>query len=433
MERRLGNRYAISGLVQTMTLGQLYKADDLSLNRSVLLYELDGSRETARSREALLRAASFSHDAFMHILDIGISQESSYVVFKACEGSPLAQQLRRHRFTAEQVLQRVYALGQAMLEAAEEIPSDFSVVADNLWDGYGSLFLPIDYWQAGTEQARGSLGLCGLLGQLLLKEESLHSEIGMIEHRLRLALRELPLERTEALLSLMERGYNEQMTLPAFLAQLRPIAGKAANATVRPQTTSAPIRTEAVSPVPEPVPVEVVDAGGKKEKPHVVQDDAEAIPPPVNRRKIWRRLAFVAGGACLFVLVFIGCLSLIFQIGGRSDTAATPADAPQPSAATAPAQPNAKKPSQPVQPPTTASLKQNDTTNSAPDGPTTIPNLVGLAREDAEKQSIAAGLHYSYVIEANAAKQGAVFKQEPAAGAAAARGDSVKFWVSKGK
>jgi hypothetical protein len=417
-----------------MARGGLYKADDLSLGRSVLIYELDGSRETARSRDAQLRAAAFTHDSFMHILDIGITSESSYVVFKACEGSPLVQQLRRHRFTAEQVLQRVYALGAAMLEAEGEGFSDFSVLADNLWDGYGSLFLPIDYWQQAEEQARGSLGLCRLLVQLLLKVESLHIEADMIEHRLRLALRELPPERTETLLSLIERVHRGKMELPAFLAQLRPIAGEAAASAARPQTPPVPVRQEAVSPAPKRIPVEVVDAGGKTKLQQAREEDDEAEPAaPANRRKIIRRLAFVAGAACLFVLVFIGCLNLIFQFGDRSNTAATPANEQQPPAAAAPTEPNAAKMSKPAPTPTTASLKQTDTVKSTPGGPTTIPNLLGLAQAEAEKRAIAAGLHYSYVIEVNEAKQGTVFKQEPAAGAAATKGDSMKFWVSKVK
>jgi serine/threonine-protein kinase len=176
-----------------------------------------------------------------------------------------------------------------------------------------------------------------------------------------------------------------------------------------------------------------VDAGGKPQPQPNIEEDDEAEPAPVSRRIIWRRLAFIAGAACLFVLVFIGCLNLIFQFGDRSNTAATPANETQLSAAAAPLQPNAAKPSPPAAPsPTTASLK-TDKVTSAPEGPTKIPNMLGLAREDAEKRAIAAGLHYSYVIEANDAKQGTVYKQEPAAGTAATKGDSMKFWVSKGK
>ncbi|WJH37360.1 PASTA domain-containing protein [Paenibacillus sp. CC-CFT747] len=61
-----------------------------------------------------------------------------------------------------------------------------------------------------------------------------------------------------------------------------------------------------------------------------------------------------------------------------------------------------------------------------------VPALVGLTKEDAEKQAVAAGLHYNFFLENDSLPAGAVFKQDPPAGTPAAKGDNVTFWVSKG-
>ncbi|WP_195570603.1 PASTA domain-containing protein [Paenibacillus sp. 1001270B_150601_E10] len=89
-------------------------------------------------------------------------------------------------------------------------------------------------------------------------------------------------------------------------------------------------------------------------------------------------------------------------------------------------------PNQPVEP-------TNPTTPEQPNQPGTelpaveegqAPNLVGLSREDAEKQALAAGLKYSFVIEASeGGTKGTVFKQEPAAGTPVKKGDKITFTV----
>lgn len=63
-----------------------------------------------------------------------------------------------------------------------------------------------------------------------------------------------------------------------------------------------------------------------------------------------------------------------------------------------------------------------------------VPSLVGLTKEEAEQAALAAGLRYSFVLE-NSEEQppGQVFKQEPEAGAAAKKGDRVKFYISREK
>lgn len=99
---------------------------------------------------------------------------------------------------------------------------------------------------------------------------------------------------------------------------------------------------------------------------------------------------------------------------------------------TPPATTDPTAPTEPVTP-------ENPTTPGEPAEPGTelpaveqgkAPNLVGLTKEDAEKQALAAGLKYSFVIESQeGGTKGTVFKQEPAAGSEVKKGDRITFSV----
>lgn len=66
--------------------------------------------------------------------------------------------------------------------------------------------------------------------------------------------------------------------------------------------------------------------------------------------------------------------------------------------------------------------------------PGTMPNLIGLTQEEAEKQALAAGLKYSFKKEnAEGVEAGKVFKQEPEAGTKVKKGDKITFYVARGK
>jgi len=76
----------------------------------------------------------------------------------------------------------------------------------------------------------------------------------------------------------------------------------------------------------------------------------------------------------------------------------------------------------------------NTTTEPPKSGEIAVPNLVGLSKEEAEKQVLASGLKYEYVLEnSDEQEAGKVFKQEVPAGGAAKKGDKIKFYVSRAK
>ncbi|UHA73795.1 PASTA domain-containing protein [Paenibacillus sp. 481] len=95
----------------------------------------------------------------------------------------------------------------------------------------------------------------------------------------------------------------------------------------------------------------------------------------------------------------------------------------------------------------TSTLDPNgtDPTTSVPDTPSeqggttatnevVMPNLVGLTRDEAEKQIRAAGLKYDFEIK-NSDEQpaGMVYQQEPAVDTALKKGQRIKFYVSREK
>ncbi|MFC0214955.1 PASTA domain-containing protein [Paenibacillus chartarius] len=466
MDSNFGSRYTMNGAVKELTYGRLHEADDQALSRRVYLYELRGGQTGPERRDALLRGASFNHDAFMHILDVGFVGNSSFAVFKADGGAPLLEVLRRHGLDAEDVVKQVYELGLAMLEAAEEGVFGYGVLADNIWLGSGGRLMPIHYWEPGEERAKGAAGLCGLLRQLLLKDAAAANWRTVSEPRLRIALHRLQLDRMEALLSVMDRVHREKLALANFLVLLQgclpdtapkeelaaqpPIEDHAAaQPDVLPSLSARPF-AEPVRPTqsepgedtsvlrPPALPVVRVAShipGEPEVKDEDARDDEPSGEEEEPRRPLWLRLTVVAGAACIFVVVFIGCLAMFFSSGGeRADTASAPssgepaAQASPPTAAAAPVRQEAA----PTQPPKTSEPNPAPNQPAANNGPTSVPKLIGLTRAEAEKTALAAGLRYSFSIIHSDAPQGTVFEQEPAAGTAAARGDSVKFSVSRG-
>lgn len=463
MELIFGNRYEVRRTVRELRLGTMYEAFDRSLSRSVLLYEIAPERTTTDSRETVKRGASFTHDRFMHILDVGTEKGMPYAVFKACEGSPLVDELHRHRLRPQQLLTAVYELGKAMQDAAEEGMYGFSVCADNLWLGSGAAFMPIHYWDAADERRRGAAGLCHLLYQLAARTDELPDHADTADNRLRIALRALPPETLEALLALYRRVFREKLSLTAFLLELHVhIQGAATKEAIRPapaaqpQTEKQPQQTQPQTvqqPVPRPQPQHIAAPRSvperKAERPAPVQAAAspleetkkfQAVAEPAasgdtepeengasaDRRSIWKKIAIISGAACLFVIVFVGGLMLIFQVANPSESDRTAAKD------TAPASPSTAAPTPAPKQPDTGNAAADKTVQTVEAVPTTIPQLVGLSKADAEKRALASGLHYTFYIEKDNAAKDTVFKQEPKAGDPAVKGGSVTFWVSKG-
>jgi hypothetical protein len=435
MDQRYGGRYEVRASVQAMPGGHLYEAEDLSLKRRVLVYALHERRSNEEMRAALLRAAGFTHDDFVHVLDVGMSLGSLYAVFKWVDGAPLVQELRRHRYAVDDMLAALHRLGQAMLEAAEDGMFGYSVLADNLWLGHGGRLLPVCYWEAATDdRAKGAVGLCNLLVQLCTKEMTLPEKPDAVEHRLRLALYELPPQRADAVVALVGRTFREKLALTAFLAELRRCLPQETAAGRHPfepsAAAAAPVAAGAGYAVEEDGGADVFEEDGGADDVFEEDDGSAAA----GRGRIWRRLALVAGAAGLFVIVFVVGLTLVFRLGSRADERGGPTPSLPPSASAEASTPASAKPSPAPSPAADDSpAKPPAGSGAGASGPTTVPKLVGLSRADAEKAALSAGLHYTFYLESSSEPQGTVFKQEPNAGEAAARGDSVTFWVSKGK
>lgn len=445
MEMNFGNRYEVRRSVRELPLGTLFEAYDRPLNRSVLLYEIAPERTTTDSRAAVMRGAAFTHDRFLHILDVGTEKGMPYAVFKSCEGGPLIDELHRHRIRPQQLLTAVYELGKAMQDAAEEGIYGYSVCADNLWLGSGASFLPIHYWDAADERRRGAFGLCHLLYQLSARTDQLPENAETAENRLRISLRSLPSETMEAVLSLYRRVHREKLSLTAFLLELHNIRQTMPSSEVpepvaiRPPQSPAP-RPELVQKAPEqkserpaPAPKEAVSMEETKRFQAVAEpagDEAaetEEADSSSYRGGIWKKIALIAGAASLFTVVFIGGIMLIFHWANPTEPARSAAKTVAQSPATASDAASASKEA------VAATAKEDQPPVTTADAaPTAIPQLVGISKAEAEKRALAAGLHYNFYIEKDTAAKDTVFKQDPQAGAPAVKGDSVTFWVSKG-
>jgi serine/threonine-protein kinase len=453
MELIFGNRYEVRRTVKELRLGMLFEAYDLPLNRNVLLYEIAPERTTTDSREAVKRGAAFTHDRFMHILDVGTEKGMPYAVFKACEGAPLEDELHKHRMRPQQLLGAVYELGKAMQDAAEEGIYGYSVCADNLWLGGGTTLMPIHYWDAADERRRGAAGLCHLIYQLASRTDILPGDADEADNRLRMAFRTLPQDTVEALVALYRRVFREKLSLTAFLLELHAhLQSFAPSGKKRPDpewrsehpapakidVPSTPLeaepsraeRTEAVVASRfdnEPLSEETKRIQAVREAAVHEDKEPEDDGRPAVRTKLWKKFAILAGAACLFVVVFVGGLMLIFQVANRDGTDRTAAVNTTPPASTKAPEPAPKEKA--ADNPANADTQSAQTADAVP---TSIPQLIGLSRADAEKRALDAGLHYTFYIEKNDAAKDTVFKQEPNAGEPAVKGGSVTFWVSKG-
>jgi hypothetical protein len=388
MNKCIGGRYILQQQVLPSSGKMVFHAKDQSLNRNVLLYFQDFAKP-------LGRAAGYTHERFMHILDGGFAGEESYVVLKSCAGRPLLQELKRHRMTSREMLAKVLELGKVVQEAMEEGMLGFSVAAENLWLGEDGHLLVINYWDEAEHSRRGAIGLCGLLYQLATRSETVPDLAETYENRLRLAMHDLPMDQKEAVLSWTRRAFKGQLSLSAFLLGLRDALG------IQEQPT--------------------VHFGQPGELPEDESDVSE------KERRLLLRKIFIAGGILAGLIVIAGFLVKGFHSGDKKKPVpATPAVVKtQPD--TQPKQPSAK--AQQESEAANAGTADSDANQTT----VAVPNLVGLAREDAEKRALAAGLHYTFYLENNDQAKGTVFKQDPQPGETVAKGGSVTFWVSKGK
>lgn len=73
------------------------------------------------------------------------------------------------------------------------------------------------------------------------------------------------------------------------------------------------------------------------------------------------------------------------------------------------------------------------TTDSAQKTDKTIPNLVGMTKEQAEQTLLANGIHYQFFVQQSSEPANTVFKQDKEADQPYQAGDRITFYISSGQ
>lgn len=457
MEGSIGNRYVPEKPIMSLPGGMIYLGTDLSLKRHVILYGVNSPDEafTARYLRQLREASQFTGENFMHILDLGMEKESSRIVaiLKPSSGKPLAQEIGRQAWSFEESILLVCGLSVTMQKASAEGITQFSVHAENLWLNEENQIVVMNYWEQGPARHRGVTGLCGLLYQFLTGASTVPLSWESLELLLLESLRDLLPQQREAVLSIIRQASAGQLSLKEFTAQLRQqlsFRGERGITDVKPAALAGAQAPPAAEVRPNPAKDEEQErirelkqfvagpsrpAGRAKAAPEPEADEEEdeaatmELDEPVQEKRSVGWLAkrvLVFGTAFLCVVALAGFILIELIDNHKPNLGEDPSFAEQ-----APATPQ-------TQPPVETAPKETkpETPPEKPPAsgePVQAPSLIGLTREQAEKQALANGLHYEFVIEASDQASNTVFKQEPMPNTQLHSGDNIKFWVSKGQ
>ncbi|RAV21062.1 hypothetical protein DQG23_13360 [Paenibacillus contaminans] len=441
----ISNRYEIKELIAPLLGGQLYIGKDMSLMRYVFLYEIPVRQgvpiEPYIQKIGKVMQVS-THTQFLHILDVEMAEEQVRIVLTHREGCMFKQYTGRHSMTFQEAVAMIVQFGRVMLDAAEERSMEFSLHPGNIWITDDQKINVINSWDRPAERQRLSKELVALLLQLVSRSSVLPSDGQRVEAEFRKHLNGLPASSREAVISTLTNAWNGRLSLNAFIQNLQHLMQGGAKESAGRGVTPPPERIRRAPVIQEPSP---------QKKPIEKEREAEQIPDeeteekPRDRRlyRLSKRLWQGLGLAALTIAVFIGVFTLLIQStdskGKQAGSAVTPTpdrqsskpsdtSKPSPSSSSKTSPTPSKKPSE--QPSPSPSPSADPPAQSG--GPVSVPNLIGLARDAAEKQALANGLRFEFVIEVNEMAAGNVFKQEPAANETAAKGDRIKFWVSKG-
>lgn len=453
MEGSIGNRYVPEKPILPLPGGMIYLGTDLSLKRQIILYGVDSPDETfaAHYIRQLREASQFTGENFMHILDLGIDTESNRLmaILKPCNGNPLIQEIGRRTAGFEESVRLVCELGVTMQKASAEGIPQFSVHADNLWLNEEKQIVVMNYWETGADRHRGVTGLCGLLYQLITGALTVPASWNSLILLLRESIAALPAQQKEGLLRIYDSAASGLLTLQEFTFQLRQLLsfrGSQATGSVKPDETAFQSRSaasltkeielerieelkKAVAPAsrarsdskPHPQPVRIEEED---------EDDAAtmvlgAVKPDKKTFGTLAKRVLIYGSVFAGVIVLAGAI-LIGLLDNRNSNRGeeqTFAEQTPPTTQTQPQQTVTPKETKP---------DSAAVTPPAAGQPIPAPTLIGLTREQAEKQALASGLHYEFVIEANdQTANNTVFKQEPMPNTTVTTGGNIKFWVSK--
>lgn len=440
------NRYQLEQPWKQADGGEFAAAKDLKLGRSVLLWRTTVRED--KQRETILRrlgnAARFGDRRFVHILDVAVAGEDLYAVLTRDHGAWLTDRLRELDWNGAEILEQLKALCPVIREARRERLQDYAVTADNLWlDGEGRLQI-VNGWTESAADRRDVRGLSVLLYQLCARTEELPSSMPQFQQALARTLTGLPGGSSEEAAEWASSAFLPSCTLRDYESRLARLL-------------------EPLTPA-EPAPGASAAAAAQRKKGPA--DRRQKGPNPAETRP--RQSAGVTGAAgsasmgarlrpwiifsaVVFGIGMLGVLGLWYATrmpaGGReaiaqpSESAAPTSAAGERTGAAGASRPPAGSPlpspalspsPTPVKPAGSPSAQPSHASKPPPEQ-AAVPNLVNLTLEEASKAALAAGLKYQYQLEPNDLAQGLVFKQDPQAGATAAKGDRVVFWVSKGK
>jgi Tol biopolymer transport system component len=112
---RLG-RYEIQSLRGSGGMGEVYRARDTRLERTVAIKILRGSRpdQQARFAREAKAIATLAHPHICTLFDIGQDNGTSYLVMEYLEGETLAARLERGALPLDQALQTAIEIGEAL-------------------------------------------------------------------------------------------------------------------------------------------------------------------------------------------------------------------------------------------------------------------------------------------------------------------------------
>ncbi|MUG69735.1 MULTISPECIES: PASTA domain-containing protein [Paenibacillus] len=431
MEKTLRARYVLKKPVIPAKNGILFEGTDLSLRRDIVIFVSEQpNRDEQQAYMRLIQEVAHLNDTrFLHVLDVGFEDLSIYAVLKSFDGEPLLARLQRRGFTLADVVAMSFELSKGMLDALEKGIAGFSVMADNVWIGNDGHLKIINCWEKVKSDEQGARGLASLIYQLFMGTESIPSSLEQREQRLRTALVATTDERKDALLVLLGRAWRGQHTLSSFIMQLGQLSGQAApdGAAGMPdkeeEVRFAIKREHAAVPAKD----ELVRSTVKDE---IVEEEEEV--EEVEEAKsggFWKKSLIGMALFTVAAVTAVGVFLLFMELGiGRKspDSQQTAAKSGQSSAL--PETPSAANPV----PATPAEPQSSSEAQPGEGQAVTAPQLVGLSKEEAEKQALAAGLRYQFYLEKNPHSANTVFRQSPAPGTPLQKGDNVSFWVSKG-
>jgi len=430
-------RYQVSKKIKTVHHGHLFYGKDLSLNRNVLLYQLEASVSNEASVELIQSVNGFNHPNFFHILDIGYSKDGNFVVLELRKGDILSQEIESSDYPFQKCLEKTMRLGKMVDVALEEGIRSFSISTDNFWLTKDQTLMVINYWNEGESKFRGAQGLFHFLYQLLSKSTEVPDSVEKMRENLQTIKQTRSLSDREAQIldELFQEAYS---TSSSFLSFILLLSRLMQSLDERPEEPVQVLETNSTPPEER-----WIDTVGNR----INQIKQDGIPrawmDPI--KKVWseKRKPILA----VAILLVIAIPIFIFSSDNETANPAEETDQLTPIASepveTTPqdkehqtvvedqleVEPAEEEQAEDNQ---SAMDETSQTTTDGSTGITEVPQLIGLSQQEAEQQALASGLRYQYFLEVNEQQAGTVFRQDMEAGASTNKGSKITFWVSKG-